>query len=210
MPPSGKRRLLTLYYMRVMAAFLVMWIPFVIMVFFVAGGHPWLSWFGGAWAHLQGPVSGVFVLMKPDIKQAYKKLMCCIDLKLGAVSSRFSLESTGSYIRRVSSVHPATKKGRSEGKYHSSDAMNLEGDSSSIEIVFEKDSENVDESLFEEAPQVVPAAGVEIKESDEEIAEDCSDGFLPVQDSDTYTFADEESSTEQGTDSFTSFSNNAV
>jgi hypothetical protein len=213
MPPTGKRRLLTMYYMRVMAAFVVMWVPFVITVFFVAGGRPWLSWFGGAWAHLQGPVSGVFVLMKPDITQAYKQLMCCIDLKL-AGSSRFSLESTGSsMIRRLSSIRRIANKERTEEeKVHSTAGlMNLEDDSSSIGIVFEKDSnkEHADESRVEQdTPQVVSAAGGERKESDEEIlAEDHANGFLPVQESGTYTFADEEPVIEQGTDSWSSSSN---
>jgi hypothetical protein len=191
MPPSGKRRLLTLYYMRIIVAFVVMWIPFVIMVFFVAGGLPWLSWFGGTWSHLQGPVSGVFVLMKPDITAAYKKLMCCTDLKISAAadSSRFSLRSIVSLIIN-GSIAPSV---------HQEDA------SSSIEIVFETcSSTNVDESrVEEEAPQMVSAAGAESNELDEEIAEDYADGFLPVQESDTYTFADEEPGIDERTFSST-------
>ena len=191
MPPSGKRRLLTLYYMRIMAAYAVMWIPFVIMVFFVASGLPWLSWFGGSWSHLQGPVSGVFVLMKPDITAAYKKLMCCIDLKITAGSSRFSLRSSGSLI---------VDKEIAGGSIHSTRSMHLGDDSSSDEIVIEKDrSTSVDESrVEEEAPQMVSV------ESGEEIAEDDADEFLPVQESDTYTFSDEEPGIDQGTFSSTS------
>jgi hypothetical protein len=196
MPPSGKRRLLTIYYMRVIAAFVIMWVPFVVMVFFVANGRPWLAWFGGAWSHLQGPVSGVFVLMKPDITQAYKKLMC-----------RFSVERMSS---RMSSARRTTSsKERTESKCHSTiDSMNLEDDgSSSIVIVFEKDGKNVEESGVEEAPIVVSAAGPERKEeSDEDIAEDYADGFLPIQESHAYTFSDEEP--RQETHSFSS--SNAV
>ena len=191
MPPSGKRRLLTLYYMRIMAAYVVMWMPFLIMVFFVADGYPWLSWFGGSWSHLQGPVSGVFVLMKPDITAAYKKLMCCIDLKITAGSSRFSLRSSGSLI---------VDKEIAGGNIHSTRSMHLDDDSSSDEIVIEKDrSTSVDESrVEEEAPQMLSV------ESDEEIAEDDTDEFLPVQESDTYTFSDEEPGIDQGTFSSTS------
>jgi hypothetical protein len=199
MPPSGKRRLLTIYYMRVITAYVVMWFPFVVTVFFVAGGHPWQSWFGGAWSHLQGPVSGVFVLMKPDIMQAYKQLMCCIDPKIGTGSSRFSLQSTGSKIRQRNSVNLIASKERAAEYCDSTRSMHLEeDDSASIEIVFEEDSKSVDESRVEdEGSQVVSAAGTEKKESDEEIAEDHEDGFLPVQESGTYTFADEEPRIEQ-------------
>jgi hypothetical protein len=181
--------------MRVVAAFVIMWVPFVVMVFFVANCRPWLSWFGGAWSHLQGPVSGVFVLMKPDITQAYKKLMC-----------RFSAERMSS---RMSSARRTTSsKERTESKCHSTiDSMNLEDGSSSIVIVFEKDSKNVEESGVEVAPIVVSAAGTERnEESDEDIAGDYADGFLPVQESDAFTFSDEEP--RQGTDSSTS--SNAV
>jgi hypothetical protein len=199
MPPTGKRRVLTLYFVRVMTAVVVMWVPFTIMVFFVAGGRPWLSWFGGTWAHMQGLVSGIFALMKPDITHAYKKLMCCMmDLKI-AGSSRFSLGSmSSSEIRRTEdSVRRITSKERSESKDHTTDSMNLENNSSSsIEIIFEKDSKNVDESRDEETPQAVSAAGSE-RDSDEEIVE-------------TYTFADEEPKKikEQGT--YSSMHSNAV
>ena len=201
MPPSGKRRLLTLYYMRIMAAYAVMWIPFVIMVFFVAGGYPWLSWFGGSWSHLQGPVSGVFVLMKPDVRAAYKKLMCCIDLKIAAGSSRFSLRSSDSLI-----VDEEIAQGDCCSSTHS---IHLDDDSSSDEIVIKRDSNtNVDESLVEaEAPQAVSTAGVGRKEaSNEEIVEDYADEFLPVQESDTCTLSDKKPGIDQGTFSSTSSS----
>jgi hypothetical protein len=204
MPPTGKRRLLALYFMRVMAVLLVMWAP-VNIVLYAAGGRPWLTWFGGSWAHLQGPVSGIFVLMKPDITQAYKQLMCCIDLKKEG-SSRLSLGvavSTDRERRRMSSVRRITNKESStEDKYHSRDSMNLEDDPSSM--VFENnDCKNMDEARIDETPQVVSAASSERKEADEELAEDSADGFLPVQESGTYTFTDEESRIEQGTHSST-------
>ena len=48
MPPTGRRRLLVLYFLRIIAAFVIMWVPYLILVF-IAGGWPWGVWAGGTW-----------------------------------------------------------------------------------------------------------------------------------------------------------------
>jgi hypothetical protein len=51
LPPSGKRRLLTIYFGRLCLVFMIMWIP-TFFVLFLA--REWLSRVGGTWSHLQG------------------------------------------------------------------------------------------------------------------------------------------------------------
>ena len=53
MPPTGRRRLLFVYFIRIIGAFVVMWVPFLVLVF-MAGGWPWAVWAGGTWRY--GPV----------------------------------------------------------------------------------------------------------------------------------------------------------
>jgi hypothetical protein len=55
LPPSGKRRLLTIYFGRLCLVFIIMWIPaFVIMFLATEWLSPWANWVGGTWSHLQG------------------------------------------------------------------------------------------------------------------------------------------------------------
>ena len=78
MPPPGKRRALTVYFGRLIAVFIVMWVPTVIVLWFPG---PWLTpaghFGGGTWSHLQGAVSAGFSLMKPDVWAAVQKFLCC-------------------------------------------------------------------------------------------------------------------------------------
>jgi hypothetical protein len=78
LPPSGKRRLLAVYFFRLIFAFLIMWIPTLIILFIVVSGVPTSVLFaGGTWSHLQGAVSAGLSLMKPDIKDAVKNFVLC-------------------------------------------------------------------------------------------------------------------------------------
>jgi hypothetical protein len=76
MPPSGRRRLLFLYFLRIIAAFVVVWTPFFIFVL-VAGGNAWSIYFGGTWSHVAGVVATGFSLFKPDINKAFTDLLFC-------------------------------------------------------------------------------------------------------------------------------------
>jgi hypothetical protein len=57
LPPTGKRRLLAIYFFRLVVAFVLMWIPALVLIFIVGSWiSPWATWTGGSWSHLQ--VSG--------------------------------------------------------------------------------------------------------------------------------------------------------
>lgn len=78
MPPPGRRRLFTIYFGRLIIVFLVMWIPTLLLMFFFAPWAPqWVDFFGGAWSHLQGGLSALLVLLKPDIMEAFQKFIRC-------------------------------------------------------------------------------------------------------------------------------------
>jgi succinate dehydrogenase/fumarate reductase cytochrome b subunit len=78
LPPMGRRRTLAIYFFRLAAVFLIMWLPGLFFLF-VAGAwvHPWVEWAGGLWSHLQCGVSAGVSLMKPDIWQAFRDFWCC-------------------------------------------------------------------------------------------------------------------------------------
>lgn len=42
MPPAGRRRLLSIYFIRIIFVFIVMFLPFFCIVFFAKGNRPWL------------------------------------------------------------------------------------------------------------------------------------------------------------------------
>ena len=76
MPPPGRRRLVTIYFGRLIIVFLVMWIPTLLLIFILAAPH-WVGFIGGSWSHMQGGVSAIFMLLKPDIWEAFKSIMTC-------------------------------------------------------------------------------------------------------------------------------------
>jgi hypothetical protein len=78
MPPTGKRRLLALYLIRLAAVFIIMWLPAFVFLFVVSAWVPhWVVWAGAGWSHMQGLVSTALSLMKPDIGQAARNCVTC-------------------------------------------------------------------------------------------------------------------------------------
>jgi hypothetical protein len=80
MPPTGRSRLLFVYFIRIIriiAAFKVMWLPYLILVF-VAGGWPSGVWAGGTWSHFQGANSAGLSLLK----QQRGELVWVVELRL--------------------------------------------------------------------------------------------------------------------------------
>ena len=78
LPQTGHRRILAVYFLRLAAVFVIMWLP-ALLFFFILGawmGH-WVLWGGGAWSHLQGGVSAAFSLLKPDITRAVINFWTC-------------------------------------------------------------------------------------------------------------------------------------
>ena len=76
MPSSGKRRMLSIYFMRIVAVFLIMWIPFLILVV-TSTGNPLIFFLGGSWGHIQGILSSAMSLTKPDVYQAVREFITC-------------------------------------------------------------------------------------------------------------------------------------
>jgi hypothetical protein len=78
MPSRGRRRLLSIYFVRIIAVFVGMWLPFILLVY-VAGYwlNPWVLWLGGAFGHLQAAASAAMCLLKPDVAEAFDDFVCC-------------------------------------------------------------------------------------------------------------------------------------
>jgi hypothetical protein len=78
LPPTGKRRILVVYFFRLIVVFLIMWVPTFILLFIVA---PWVPpsvhFAGGTWSHMQGIVSAGVSLFKPDIGNAVQRFVTC-------------------------------------------------------------------------------------------------------------------------------------
>jgi hypothetical protein len=79
LPPMGRRRNLSLYFFRLVFVYFGMWFPFVAIC---VGGNfveisSWYFWAGAAWSHLQGLLSSLMSLTKPDIKEAVVSFLCC-------------------------------------------------------------------------------------------------------------------------------------
>ena len=78
LPPTGRRRLLAIYFFRLAAVFLIMWLPGLLLLFVTAAWlDPWVQWAGGVWSHLQGMVSALVSLLKPDVWEAVAEFWSC-------------------------------------------------------------------------------------------------------------------------------------
>lgn len=116
LPPEGKRRVLAIYFFRLAAVFIVMWIPALIMLF-ISGAwssNAWVEWFGGLWGHCQVIVSATLSLMKPDISTAFREFYyrlfvhCCPcftgddDGVMGTADDGSSYYGAASFYRKTS------------------------------------------------------------------------------------------------------------
>jgi len=77
LPPRGRRRLIGLYFFRIMAVFIIMWVPVVLFFYAISIVSPWVVWTSSAWAHAQGIVSATLSLNKPDVHQAFREFVSC-------------------------------------------------------------------------------------------------------------------------------------
>jgi hypothetical protein len=77
-PPTGKRRVLSIYFLRLVAVFVIMWVPALLFMTVLNRwiGH-WVIWFGGTWSHMQGGVSAAVSLFKPDIAKTVYRFWTC-------------------------------------------------------------------------------------------------------------------------------------
>lgn len=92
LPPSGRRRQLAIYCFRVLSAFLVFWMPCLLVVYALGGarGASWAAWAFGLWGHFQGVTSAIIIAQKDDIKKVVYQSLCLRkqDAMRDAVNSR--------------------------------------------------------------------------------------------------------------------------
>jgi len=74
LPPKGKRRLLAIYFARILGAFFFLWTPYLLAVF-LAWGEPWGLWATSFWGHMQGAIAAGLSLLKPDIRKGFLKFV---------------------------------------------------------------------------------------------------------------------------------------
>ena len=78
MPPAGKRRLLAIYFGRIVVVFVLCWVPYMVLVFMFATWMPTeVHFYGGTLSHLQGVISAGLCLLKPDVYFAVKRFFSC-------------------------------------------------------------------------------------------------------------------------------------
>jgi hypothetical protein len=79
LPSKGRTRILSLYFLRVVLVFLLTWVPFLILVdvTYYKTASLWMLGLAYYFASLQGLLSAVVAMGKPDIKRAVINLICC-------------------------------------------------------------------------------------------------------------------------------------
>jgi hypothetical protein len=70
-------RSITLYFARIFLSLLLCWAPAIITYWLLTPRTPWISFAGAAWGHLQGTVSTIASLTKPDVRDAEVALFTC-------------------------------------------------------------------------------------------------------------------------------------
>ena len=103
MPKNGKGKLLSIYFMRIIIVFFVWWMPGLCVALVFTGFDPWFLWaFGLVWNHLQGSVSALLMLFKPDIKEAVFSFICgCLPLHQESLMSRLLRQSSSGPQARI-------------------------------------------------------------------------------------------------------------
>ncbi|KAG7355175.1 hypothetical protein IV203_004531 [Nitzschia inconspicua] len=79
LPTKGRTRVLSLYFLRVVLVFLLTWVPFLILVdvTYYKTASLWMLGLAYYFASLQGLLSVIVAVGKPDIKRAVLNLLLC-------------------------------------------------------------------------------------------------------------------------------------
>jgi hypothetical protein len=78
LPRNGRRRLLVVYFARLILVFYIMWLPTLFTLFILSQYmSPTANYVGGLWSHLQGAVSAAVSLLKPDVYSAVRSFVTC-------------------------------------------------------------------------------------------------------------------------------------
>jgi len=94
LPPSGKMREISIFFLRIIIVFVVMWLPGLVVMFAVGGSSPWALYISGIWAHMQGTVSAAVCMIKLDIRLAVKDFVTCRTFQLNREFDKRNNSST--------------------------------------------------------------------------------------------------------------------
>jgi len=77
-PSQEKCRLLVMYFGRLVFAFVIMWVPNMLVTFALGDVVPHqVIWVLSTWSHLHGGVAAATTLIKPDITEACRDFWSC-------------------------------------------------------------------------------------------------------------------------------------
>jgi hypothetical protein len=79
LPPTGKRRRLSMFLLRLAVLYFAVWLPFLIL--FLVGNfvviNPFIHWIGAVISHLQGLLSAMFCLTNAEIGRSFVEVVSC-------------------------------------------------------------------------------------------------------------------------------------
>ena len=146
LPPSGRRRILAVFFFRLAAVFLVMWLPGLFLLFVnLSSGTPWVQWAGGAWTHLQALVSALVSLLKPDIWKAVREFWCCTSSSTIADDDSYvsgcSIISMKSWGPSMNSISSSLRNFGSNGRSTKADKADRSGRTEKVRSSVEYDED---------------------------------------------------------------------
>lgn len=106
LPSHGNGRYLAVFFTRLLVVFVVMWLPSIILIYGYSSKNYWAAIIGGAWSHLQGVVSAILCLRKPDIGESFCHFLTCTKAKSGV----FDDENSGNTQSWISSASEITRR----------------------------------------------------------------------------------------------------
>lgn len=77
LPPTGKKREISIFFFRIVVVFVAIWIPASLALYVVGCLDPWYLFAAGIWTHIQGSVSATVSMFKADIRLAVQDFFCC-------------------------------------------------------------------------------------------------------------------------------------
>ena len=91
LPRQGRTRVLSLYFLRVVIVFFLTWVPFLILVdvTYYKTQSLWMLGLAYYFSSLQGLLSVLVALGKPDVKRAVTKFLCCRGDEFNETEGRF-------------------------------------------------------------------------------------------------------------------------
>jgi hypothetical protein len=120
LPPTGKRRRLSMFLLRLAVLYFAVWLPFLIL--FLLGNfiviNPLIHWIGAVISHLQGLLSAMFCLTNGEIGKAFLEVVTCGQLTKSSEGGGLEHHSTSA--RRSNGASEGRKSHASaEGREHS-------------------------------------------------------------------------------------------